>query len=98
MVMSFEQYDALLERFQKIKVRTFWPSQEQLEEMEKDPDRFLIFCCYLYETGKKPVSEAERENRKRLYRFINRNLELRSDPESGEQTEEFEKCIGSSGE
>ena len=50
MVMSFEQYDALLERFQKIKVRTFWPSQEQLEEMEKDPDRFLIFCCYLYET------------------------------------------------
>ena len=75
MVMSFEQYDALLERFQKIKVRTFWPSQEQLEEMEKDPDRFLIFCCYLYETGKKPVSESEREKQKAVISFYQ--------PESG---------------
>lgn len=74
--MTFEEYDQMIERFKNLHTKTLWPTVGQIDDMEKDPERWLFFCCYLYEFGKKPVTNQEKYSKKNISLFINKHLEL----------------------
>lgn len=63
----------------QIEVETFYPSLEEIDEMEKDPDRWIFLAIYLYEHGEKPETKDEEYRRKTLLHFINEHLEIVDD-------------------
>lgn len=76
MIMTFEQYDKLLEKFEHVHVSTYYPTPEQIEIMEQDPERWIVYACYQYEKGGNPRNSAEKYGRKNLMKFINKHLVL----------------------
>lgn len=82
MKLTYEDYDDLLETLEEIHTRTVWPNQEGIELFESDPDRFLIFCIYLYEFGKEPETKEEHYRKQNLGAFIGKHLELVDDEEN----------------
>ncbi len=74
--LTFDQYDSLVEKFEKLEVPTYYPTQEQIELMEKDPEKWMLYACFLSECGRKPKSKEEEYRRKGLLLFINTYLEL----------------------
>lgn len=78
--MTYDQYDELLDLFEKVKagekVPTFWPTVEQIDMFEKDPKKWIKFCCYLYEENPAPRTHEEKYSKRNLSGFINRHLEL----------------------
>lgn len=79
MKMTYNAYDKMLERFEKMETNPYYPDPLEIEEMEKDPDKFLLFVCYLYENGRSPASKEEEYSRKNLKEFIDRHLVLVDD-------------------
>lgn len=81
MKMTFRAYDRMLEMFGKIfqDVKPYYPDLAEMDEMEKDPDKFICFVCYLYEKGQTPATKAEEYSRENLKDFIIRHLELTDD-------------------
>ena len=77
--MTFSQYDRLLEVFKDVNMKPFWPTQEQVEVMKDDPERWMKFACYLNEQEAPPQTQEELLGRSRLRDFINHNLELIDD-------------------
>lgn len=76
MKLTFDEYDELLEKFEKIEGNTFWPSVQDIDLMEKNPDKYIVFCCYLLEKNKKPETNQEKYSKKNLHSFVNKYLEL----------------------
>lgn len=77
MTLSFNDYDLLLECFEKIKQKTaYWPDPNAMALMEQNPDKYVLFACYLYEMNDAPRTAAEKYSRKNLSGFINSNLVL----------------------
>lgn len=74
--MTYNEYDTMLENFSKVSLEPFYPSPDEISEMEKDPPKWIQFACYLYEKGKKPTTAKERYGRANLKAFIEQNLEL----------------------
>lgn len=79
--MTYDQYDELLELFDKIKkdekVLPVWPTVKQIDMFEKEPKKWIEFCCYLYENNPAPRTQEEKYSKRNLSAFINRNLELK---------------------
>ena len=76
MIITYEQYDELTEKFEHITAKRFWPSPVTLEKMEQDPERWILFACYLYDFGEPPKTKAEQYSNKSLQEFIHNNLTL----------------------
>ncbi len=76
MQMTFDNYDKMIENFNKIESDTCWPSREALEKMEVDLEKYIPFLCFLLEKGVEPKNEEEKENKRYLNKLINENLEL----------------------
>ena len=76
MKATFDSYDERIEKFENIKGFEYWPTNEQLEMFENDPDKWIRFCIYLYEHNPEPTNSTERYSKKNLNAFINRHLEL----------------------
>lgn len=74
--MTYDDYDSYLEKFETMKSPTYYPGVEQIDYMQKDPGKWLLFACYLYERGHKPKNKEEEYNKKTLLMFINEHLEL----------------------
>lgn len=78
--MSYEEYDKLLETFEEIKtgekVISYWPTVPQVDLFWEDPEKWIYFCCYLYEFNDPPKTAEEKYSKKNLFEFINRNLQL----------------------
>ena len=87
MQMTYDEYDALIERFEKLKTPVCWPTEEQILMFEKNPDKWLMFCCYLYEFAPHARTEEEKESKHSMLRFINRHLELVDDEEEKSEEE-----------
>lgn len=79
MKMSYNAYDKMLECFEQMETKPYYPDPLEFEEMEKNPDKFLLFVCYLYENGRSPVSKEEEYSRENLKEFIDQHLELVDD-------------------
>lgn len=76
MEMTFDEYDELVEKFEKIKGLTYWPSVDDIDLMNKHPDKFVVFASYLLETNDIPRNNDEKYSKKNLNRFVNSHLEL----------------------
>lgn len=78
--MTYDEYDSLINEFERIKekdkVISVWPSVAQIDMFQKDPEKWIKYCCYLYEFNPTPVTAEEKYSKKNLNSFINRNLEL----------------------
>ena len=76
MQLTFDEYDAMLEKFEEIETETIWPTLKQIDMFEEDPEKWLKFCCYLLEKGHDPQTKEEEYSKKNLTRFVNTHLEL----------------------
>lgn len=76
MQMTFDEYDAMIEKFESLKTPVCWPTPEQILMFEKDPDKWLKFCCYLYEFAPNARTDEEKESKHNMMTYINRHLEL----------------------
>lgn len=78
--ITYDYYERMLEAFERIKDRekvpVFWPTVIQFDQFEKDPEKWINFCCYLYECNPAPKTAEEKYSKKNLQAFINRHLEL----------------------
>ncbi|MCC2254557.1 hypothetical protein LKD70_09030 [Ruminococcus sp. CLA-AA-H200] len=88
--MTFDEYDRLLEAFDRIdpaKAKPFYPSPTEFEEMENDPEKWVDFACYLYEKGAEPKNNTEKYSRANLRDFIHEYLQLVDNDNSEEETD-----------
>lgn len=80
MYMTYDEYDALTEKFEKIKeskkVPVCWPTVQQIDSFEDNPDKWLIFCCYLHDYNPEPQKPGDKYSKRNLASFIGRHLEL----------------------
>ena len=76
MTLTYDSYDQLLERFDQMNAPAYWPSLSELEVMEDNPDKFIIFACYLDSKCDLPKDSMERYSKHYLTKFINDNLTL----------------------
>lgn len=74
--LTFDEYDEILEKFEHVKSETFWPSLAEIDKMEEDPGKWMLYACFLLEKGKEPVNNAEKYSKKNLSAFVNKYLEL----------------------
>lgn len=78
--MTYDEYDSMIDAFQKIKDRDkvipVWPSVAQIDMFKKDPEKWIKYCCFLYEFNPAPSTAEEKYSKKNLSGFINKNLEL----------------------
>lgn len=74
--MTYNEYDEMIEKFETLKTPVCWPTQEQLLMFERNPDKWLKFCCYLYEFSPKAKTEEEIASKRGMMAYINRHLEL----------------------
>lgn len=76
MKMKFDEYDEIMEKFDKMSDHICWPTLEQIEMFKQNPQKWLLFCVFLYEKNPEPTSDEERESKKAMMKFINSELEL----------------------
>ena len=66
MKMTYDEYDAMLEIFENLSTKTYYPDPLEMRQMGKNPDKWIKFVCYLYEKGKNPKNQKERYSRDKL--------------------------------
>lgn len=47
-----------------------------IDMFKKDPEKWIKYCCFLYEFNPAPSTAEEKYSKKNLSGFINKNLEL----------------------
>ncbi len=58
-VRTFEEYDNLLEQFQGIKIREYWPEEDDVALFEQEPEKWVTFLIYMSEVAKPNNRKAE---------------------------------------
>lgn len=76
MRLTFNEYDKEIERFEKINLKPTYPTFNQIEKFKKNPEKWILYCCFVIEKADKPSNNEEKYSRKNLMNFINDNLEL----------------------
>ena len=78
MTMTYDEFDETVAAFERInrKRRTFWPTSSDMEYMERNPDRFVLYLTYLDTTNEKPINAEEEYSRKNIKQFIYEHLNL----------------------
>lgn len=76
-IVTYDEYDRLMEQLEKSDSPVFFPSEEDIELMEKKiTDEVIMFACYL-EQKLKPSTVEEKYKIKMLKNFINTHVEFR---------------------
>lgn len=78
--MSFDEYDKMVDRFEKMGYRPEWPDATLIDEIEENVRNksiaWLRFCCFIVEKAPEPTSENDKESKKRMLDLINTYLAL----------------------
>lgn len=78
--LSFDEYDKMVERFDRMGYRPEWPDATLVEKIEMNVKKksiaWLRFCCFIVEKAPEPVSENDKESKKKLLELINTYLAL----------------------
>lgn len=69
-VMSFQQYDEMLETFEKMKLSLRLPTLEDMDFFFLDLPKYLPYACFLDLYGKTPVTQEEKYRKKVLRRML----------------------------
>lgn len=81
MKMTFEEYDKVMDRFDRMTAPSYLPTLDEINSFEKDPDKWLMFACYCHDRIGKQTDPDGKARKKALMSFINRHLELTDDDE-----------------
>ena len=76
MKITFEEYENLLDKFDKINIPEYWPLPNDIEVMEKNPDKYIIFAIYLDSRCQSPHNMEQRYSKTNLCNFLIDNLEI----------------------
>lgn len=79
MKFTDESYDAMMEKFDAITdVPIYLPTKEEIEGFEADPDKYIVWCIYIYDRlpAMKDLTPAEKQRKLRLQDFISKHLEF----------------------
>lgn len=76
MKMTFDEYDELMDKYDEMSEHVCWPTPLQVEAFKENPDKWLMFCLFLYEKNPSPSTDEEKESKKAMMKFINSELEL----------------------
>lgn len=76
MEMTFDEYDEYLDKIENMKTKPCWPTLDQIDLFEKNPEKWLLYCCYILEKSDSPKNNEEKYARRNLSDFVNRHLEL----------------------
>lgn len=60
----------------KFPTKPYFPSQEDIDKMEADIDKYYEFITYLLANNPKPVNDEQKECMRRLDNIINDNTEF----------------------
>lgn len=74
--LTFDEYDEMLKRFEKVNSPTLWPCVDAIDIMEKEPQKWIIFAIYILEKNNPPKNNKEKYSQKNLKTFVNKHLEL----------------------
>ena len=81
--MTFDDYDAMCERFgiMQYKCDDWWPTPEELKEkMGNEINPYLDFLTWIVETNNPPTTDEEKRSLKYINKLLRENLKL-YDPE-----------------
>lgn len=76
MRMTYDEYDAVMDRFDRMNTPAYLPSAEDIEYFEEDPDKWVLLACYCHDHCGKPKTKSEAYRKKKLLEFINSALVL----------------------
>lgn len=82
MQMTYGQYDRIEEKFEKLPKNVYWPTPDQIEMFQSNPDKWLLFCLYLSEYNPEPETKDEEMSCYDMKQFLYKNLELVDDEEN----------------
>ena len=74
MRMTLDEYDVLLDRFDNINSPTYWPTPKEFELMEKEPDKYIVYICYLDSRCEIPKNNEQKYSKKNMCDFIKQYL------------------------
>ena len=77
MIITEDKYEEEINKFNSIKIKEFWPSKEEIEIFNSEPEKYIMFAFYLQHKLSKPQTEEEKESRKLLNEFVTENLEIK---------------------
>lgn len=81
--MTFDEYDALCEQFEKstYPCDNWWPSPKEIDEKIKgNIDDYIEFLIWIVETNEEPETSEEKESKRYINKILRENLELFDDP------------------
>lgn len=77
--MSFDDYDTMVEKFDKLGYRPEWPDATLIDELEENIKKnktWMKFCCFIAEKAAEPETENDKESKKKILELINKYLVL----------------------
>lgn len=87
MIMTFDEYDEMINKFEEIDTHRFWVQVTLVEDMESNPDFWLPFLCYLLEKDDDTETSEEEYSKKTIKRFVNKHLVLVDSYDNGKEKE-----------
>lgn len=76
MVMTFNEYDKMIDKFGQMETPVYVPTYEQVEEFEKNPDKWIKYACYILEKFPTRKNSSDKYIKSNLQKFVNEHLEL----------------------
>lgn len=76
MIMTFDEYDAFIEKIEEIDTPAFWPTPIQIEIMEEDPDKWIKYLSYVLEKCSPPEKKEDEYSMKNINAFLRKNLKI----------------------
>lgn len=76
MVMTFNEYDKMVEKFEKMQTPVYVPTFEQVEEFKENPEKWIKYASYILEKFPTRDNASDKYIKSSLQNFVNANLEL----------------------
>lgn len=77
MVMTFNEYDGMVEKFENMQTPVYIPTFEQVEEIfKKEPEKWIKYACYILEKFPEKVTNSDKYVKSNIQNFVNEHLEL----------------------
>lgn len=80
MKITYDEYDAWCDKmntlFEKAPTKPYYPTEEDLDIMDQEFDKYKDFLIYLSETNPAGQTSIEKESMKRINSIINSHFEF----------------------
>lgn len=80
--MTLKAYDELCDRLRanEYQCGNWWPSISDLEKyVEPNPEKYIEFLIWIVETAKDPVTDEDKESKKRINRILRHTIKIKDD-------------------